>query len=122
MDKCEVEFAHHMAVTRIYESPRVTRPYTETQWQDVMALGDAVDKDLAAADVRLTMGGEPTFVAVNDRDAPEWNIDALGPTKRGFATELVQKLRQEYGRGGFLHFGQGKWDPGEQLPRWALNI
>ena len=122
MDKCEVEFAHHMAVTRIYESPRVTRPYTETQWQDVMALGDAVDKDLAAADVRLTMGGEPTFVAVNDRDAPEWNIDALGPTKRGFATELVQKLRQEYGRGGFLHFGQGKWYPGEQLPRWALNI
>ena len=122
MDKCEVEFAHHMAVTRIYESPRVTRPYTEQQWQDVMTLGDAVDQELAAGDVRLTMGGEPTFVAVNDRDAPEWNIDALGPTKRGFATELVQKLRQEYGQGGFLHFGQGKWYPGEQLPRWALNI
>jgi uncharacterized protein (DUF2126 family)/transglutaminase-like putative cysteine protease len=122
MDKCEVEFEHHMAVTRIYESPRVTKPYSEEQWADVMALGSAVDKELKAGDVRLTMGGEPTFVAVDDRDAPEWNIDALGPTKRGFATELVQKLRAEYGDGGFLHFGQGKWYPGEQLPRWALNI
>ncbi|MEI6734338.1 MAG: transglutaminase family protein [Comamonadaceae bacterium] len=122
MDKCEVSFGHHMAVTRVYESPRVTKPYSEEQWADVMALGDAVDQELAAGDVRLTMGGEPTFVAVDDRDAPEWNTDALGPTKRGFATELVQKLRTEYGTGGFLHFGQGKWYPGEQLPRWALNI
>ena len=122
MDKCEVTFAHHMAVTRIYESPRVTKPYTGEQWLDVMALGTAVDEELKAGDVRLTMGGEPTFVALEDRDAPEWNTDALGPTKRGFATELVQKLRAEYGEGGFLHFGQGKWYPGEQLPRWALNI
>ena len=122
IDDCEVTFAHHMAVTRIYESPRVTKPYTEEQWQDVMALGRAVDSELQAGDVRLTMGGEPTFVAVDDRDAPEWNTDALGPTKRGFATQLVQKLRAEYGQGGFLHFGQGKWYPGEQLPRWALNI
>ncbi|MEY2860423.1 MAG: hypothetical protein RL392_881, partial [Pseudomonadota bacterium] len=122
MDKCEVEFEHHMGVTRIYESPRVTKPYTTEQWADVMALGEVVDKELIAGDVRLTMGGEPTFVAVGDREAGEWNTDALGPTKRGFATELVHKLRNEYGQGGFLHFGQGKWYPGEQLPRWALNI
>ncbi len=122
VDESEVTFAHHMQVTRIYESPRVTKPYTEDQWADIMALGDAVDAELTAGDVRLTMGGEPTFVGVDDRDAPEWNTDALGPTKRGFATELVHKLRHEYGQGGFLHFGQGKWYPGEQLPRWALNI
>ena len=122
MDECEVEFSHHMQVTRIYESPRVTKPYTEEQWAEVMKLGSAVDAELQAGDVRLTMGGEPTFVAVSDRDAPEWNTDALGPTKRHFATALVHKLRKEYGEGGFLHFGQGKWYPGEQLPRWALNI
>jgi len=122
VDKSEVQFSHHMQVTRVYEAPRVTKPYTEEQWAAIMALGEAVDTDLRESDVRMTMGGEPTFVAVNDRDAPEWNTDALGPTKRGFATELVHKLRNEYGQGGFLHFGQGKWYPGEQLPRWALSI
>ncbi|MEY3991332.1 MAG: hypothetical protein RIS04_95 [Pseudomonadota bacterium] len=122
IDECEVEFGHEMKVTRIYESPRVTKPYTEEQWAQVLRLGEQVDQQLQAGDVRLTMGGEPTFVAVNDRDAPEWNTDALGPTKRGLATELVHKLRAEYGQGGFLHFGQGKWYPGEQLPRWALSI
>src|SRR5215207_2235604 len=122
VDDAEVEFAHHMVVTRIHESPRVTKPYTEEQWSQVLALGEAVDEELQAGDVRLTMGGEPTFVAVENRDAAEWNTDALGPTKRGFATALVHKLRAEYGQGGFLHFGQGKWYPGEQLPRWALSI
>ncbi len=122
VDESEVKFDHEMTVTRLYESPRVTKPYTPGQWADVMTLGAKVDQELLDGDVRLTMGGEPTFVAVNDRDAAEWNTDALGPTKRGFATELVKKLRDEYGKGGFLHFGQGKWYPGEQLPRWALNI
>ncbi len=122
IDECEVEFSHHMAVTRLLETPRVTKPYTDDQWQAVMALGQQVDRALTSGDVRLTMGGEPTFVAVDNRDAPEWNIDAMGPTKRGLATELVHKLRDHYGQGGFLHFGQGKWYPGEQLPRWALNI
>ncbi len=122
VDDAEVEFGHEMVVTRIHESPRVTKPYTDTQWAEILALGDAVDKRLVAGDVRLTMGGEPTYVATSDRDAPEWNTEALGPTKRGYATELVHKLRAEYGDGGFLHFGQGKWYPGEQLPRWALSI
>ena len=122
VDESEVEFDHLMEVTRLYESPRVTKPYTEEQWAEVMALGDRVDAELIEGDVRLTMGGEPTFVGVDDREAAEWNTEAMGPTKRGFATALVHKLRDEYGQGGFLHFGQGKWYPGEQLPRWALNI
>src|SRR6478609_3988107 len=122
VDDAEVDFGHEMKVTRIYESPRVTLPYTDEQWAEVLKLGEAVDKRLVDGDVRLTMGGEPTYVATSDRDAPEWNTDALGPTKRGYATELVHRLRDRYGRGGFLHFGQGKWYPGEQLPRWALSI
>ena len=122
VDESEVEFSHHMQITRIYESPRVTLPYTDGQWEAIVDLGHAVDEQLKAGDVRLTMGGEPTFVSVDDRDGAEWNTDALGPTKRGFATELVHRLRSQYGDGGFLHFGQGKWYPGEQLPRWALTI
>ncbi|RQZ70982.1 DUF2126 domain-containing protein [Burkholderia sp. Bp9004] len=122
IDECEVAFEHEMVVTRVYESPRVTKPYNESQWDAVRALGAQVDGALTAGDVRLTQGGEPTFVSIDDRDGAEWNTDALGPTKRGYATELVQRLRAEYGDGGFLHFGQGKWYPGEQLPRWALSI
>jgi uncharacterized protein (DUF2126 family) len=122
VDECEVDFSHTMKVTRIFESPRVTRPYTEEQWERIVAMGRQVDADLRDGDVRLTMGGEPTFVSIDDRDGAEWNTAALGPTKRGYANELVQRLREKYGRGGFLHFGQGKWYPGEQLPRWALSV
>nr|WP_315598266.1 transglutaminase family protein [uncultured Cupriavidus sp.] len=122
VDECEVQFEHHMSITRIYESPRVTKPYTDAQWTAIDAAGLSVDQQLKELDVRLTMGGEPTFVSARDRDGAEWNTDALGPTKRGLATELVHKLRARYGAGGFLHFGQGKWYPGEQLPRWALSI
>ncbi len=122
VDKAEVEFTHTMRVTRIFESPRVTLPYSEAQWQEILALGHAVDLRLASDDVRLTQGGEPTFVAVDDREGEEWNTAALGPKKRAYAIDLVQRLRAHYGRGGFLHFGQGKWYPGEQLPRWALSI
>jgi len=122
VDPSEVEFVHTMSVLRVHESARVTRPYTEDQWGEVLALGAQVDTQLQAMDVRLTQGGEPTFVSVLDREGAEWNTAALGPTKRGYANELVQKLRARYGEGGFLHFGQGKWYPGEQLPRWALSV
>ena len=93
MDEAEVAFSHEMKVTRIHESPRVTKPYNDEQWADVLKLGAQVDAQLVAEDVRLTMGGEPTFVATQDREGAEWNTDALGPTKRGLATELVHKLR-----------------------------
>ena len=122
VDDARVEFRHDMAVTRVHESPRVTLPYSDAQWADILQLGDAVDLQLQADDVRLTMGGEPTFVGIDDRDGPEWNTAALGPTKRVFALDLLHRLKARYGPNGLLHLGQGKWYPGEQLPRWALSL
>ncbi len=121
VEKSEVEFKHTMKVTRTFESPRVTLPYTPSQWSPIDALGEQVDARLNEMDVRLTQGGEPTFVAVENRDAGEWNVDALGPTKRTYALRLLPKLVERYGANGFVHFGQGKWYPGEPLPRWALS-
>jgi uncharacterized protein (DUF2126 family) len=122
VDEAQVEFAHDMQVTRVLESPRVTKPYTEQEWARIVASGDQVDQRLTAGDVRLTMGGEPTFVAEADRDAPEWNTEAMGPTKRQYGLALLERLAQRYAQGAFIHLGQGKWYPGEQLPRWALSV
>jgi len=121
VDKSEVEFKFLNEVTRIHEDPRVTLPYTEDQWAAVMALGERVDAELATNDVRLTMGGEPTFVSIDDMDGAEWNTAALGPHKRERAEVLLRRLWGHFSPGGVLHHGQGKWYPGEPLPRWALS-
>jgi len=120
-DVCAVDFAFAMKVSRVHEDPRVTKPYSEAQWAAVDALGLRVDADLAAHDVRLTQGGEPTFVSIDDMDGAEWNVAALGAKKRELAEALLRRLKKRFAVGGFLHFGQGKWYPGEPLPRWALS-
>ncbi|MCC6538882.1 MAG: transglutaminase family protein, partial [Bryobacterales bacterium] len=122
VEQCEVEFAHEMKVTRIHEDPRVTLPYSDDQWSRIEALGHQVDAALTAQDVRLTMGGEPTFVSIDDMDGEQWNTAALGHDKRVRAEDLLDRLRVRYAEGGLLHYGQGKWYPGEPLPRWALAI
>ena len=121
VDKSEVEFRFVNEVTRIHEDPRVTLPYSDQQWAAAMALGERVDAELKANDVRLTMGGEPTFVSIDDMDAAEWNTAALGQHKRERAEDLLRRLRERFSPGGVLHYGQGKWYPGEPLPRWALS-
>jgi uncharacterized protein (DUF2126 family) len=121
VDPCEVEFAHEMTITRIAEDPRVTLPYSPEQWSRIEALGDRVDADLREGDVRLTMGGEPTFVSIDDMDGAQWNTEALGVEKRVAAERLLDRLRERLASGGLLHYGLGKWYPGEQLPRWALT-
>jgi uncharacterized protein (DUF2126 family)/transglutaminase-like putative cysteine protease len=120
--ECKTTFRHDMRVTRIKETARVTKPYTEEQWQAIDAFGRNVDAELKANDVRLTIGGEPTFVSVDDPDSAEWNTAATGPTKRKLAANLIERLKARFAPNGLLHFGQGKWYPGEQLPRWAFSL
>lgn len=118
--EAKVTFDFDMQLKRIHESPRVTKPYSDAQWQAILDLGDKVDERLKRSDVRLTMGGEPTFVSVSDMEAGEWMNEAVGPTKRRYAEDLVRRLTARFAPGGLMHFGQGKWYPGEQLPRWAF--
>ncbi len=120
VDPCESRFVHEMKVTRVYESPRVTKPYTEVQWMEIETLGHRVDAELQSNDVRLTMGGEPTFISIDNMDGAEWNFTAVGPEKRKLSGELIRRLKTRFAPGGLLHYGQGKWYPGESLPRWAF--
>lgn len=122
VEKVETEFEFEMHVTRIVDVPRITKPYTDEQWERIVALGHEVDRALSRSDMRLTMGGEPTFVSADLPDAPEWNTEALGPSKLAVADRLSRRLHELWARGGLLHHGQGKWYPGEQLPRWAISV
>jgi uncharacterized protein (DUF2126 family)/transglutaminase-like putative cysteine protease len=122
VEPCEVTFSYDMSVKRLAERPRVTAPFSDEAWTALDALGEKVDADLVAHDVRLTMGGEPTFVSIDDYQSAEWNTAALGPKKRVCADDLIRRLRDRFAPGGLLHYGQGKWYPGEPIPRWAFSL
>ena len=121
-EKAEVTFSFDMSVKRIDEPPRVTRPLSPQQWAEIDRAGQAVEAKIQAQDMRLTMGGEPTFVSAIDRDGAEWTTEAVGPTKRLYADRLIRRLRDRFAPHGVLHHGQGKWYPGEPLPRWAYSL
>ncbi|MEI8606786.1 transglutaminase family protein [Pseudoalteromonas sp. B160] len=118
IDKCESEFSFYNKVTRVHEDPRVTKPYSETQWAAINRLGQQVDDVYVKEGVHLTMGGEPTFISIDDMEHPQWNTEADGKEKRVLAQSLFIAMNKAYTKGGFTHYGQGKWYPGESLPRW----
>ncbi|MEL7119443.1 MAG: transglutaminase family protein, partial [Bacteroidota bacterium] len=121
-EKTTVEFDFFNKVDRIYESPRVTKPYTPSQMKAIHQLGEKVDRILEETDARLTMGGEPTFISAADMESEQWNSDADGTDKRKLALKLSHKLSDAFGNGTFIHFGQGKWYPGEPIPRWQYAL
>jgi uncharacterized protein (DUF2126 family)/transglutaminase-like putative cysteine protease len=120
-DELDEKFSHAMSVQRIEDRPRPTKPFSDEQWESLVACGDQIERALVAGDVRLTMGGEPTFVSIDEPDGEEWNTAALGATKRKYADALLHRLAKRFAPGGLLHHGQGKWYPGEPLPRWAFS-
>ena len=121
-EPCETTLEFSNVVTRVHEDPRVTLPYTDATWVAIDALGRRVDERLAAADVRLTVGGEPTFVSIDNQVDPEWLTDADGPHKRQRASALAARLKQVWAPQGLVQRGQGKWYPGEPLPRWQITL
>ena len=121
VERANVDFRYSIAIRRLNDAPRTSKPFTEEDWAQVEMVARRVDADLKAQDVRLTMGGEPTFVGIDEPESPQWNIDALGPMKRSRGLDLIQCLREKMAPGALLHYGQGKWYPGEPLPRWALS-
>ena len=105
VEAANVEFSFAMKIDRVDEKPRVTFPFSDAHWNALDALGDRVEADLNAQDVRLTMGGEPTFVSIDDYQTAEWNTAAVGPTKRILADQLIRRLRDRFAPGGLIHHG-----------------
>ncbi|MCV7149039.1 DUF2126 domain-containing protein [Mycobacterium riyadhense] len=121
-DPCECVLEFSNTVTRVHEDPRVTLPYTDTAWRTICEVGRRVDERLTAGDVRLTVGGEPTFVSVDNQVDKEWRTAADGPHKRRLASDLATRLRAQWAPQGLIQRGQGRWYPGEPLPRWQIAL
>ena len=121
VEPANVDFSFALTIERLDAAASLAQPFTEPQWQQVRELAYAVDRDLEASDARLTMGGEPTFVGIDEAESLQWNFDALGTLKRTLGLKLIRALRARTAPGALLHLGQGKWYPNEPLPRWAFH-
>jgi transglutaminase-like putative cysteine protease len=109
-------------VTRLGHEVRPTAPFTEAEWEALVAAGARTDASLRAQGITLTIGGEPTFNSRLHPERPEWNGDALGPTKWSQGLALARAIQARIQPGGAMLLRQGKSYPGESLPRWALEL
>ena len=121
VEAAKVDFAYSISIRRLDDGLQPSKSLTDEDWAQVQHVAHNVDSDLDSQNVRLTMGGEPTFVGIDETESAQWNIDALGPMKRTRGLALIRCLREKLAPGGLLHYGQGKWYPSEPLPRWALS-
>jgi uncharacterized protein (DUF2126 family)/transglutaminase-like putative cysteine protease len=115
-----MEFAN--SVKRVQQDARTTLPYAPAQIDSIQALGEAVDGRLEGAGLELTMGGEPTFVSSDDMTSAQWTVAADGPEKRQLANRLAAALADRFAKGGLVQRSEGKWYPGEPLPRWQIGL
>ncbi|HQR30684.1 MAG TPA: transglutaminase family protein, partial [Anaeromyxobacteraceae bacterium] len=115
-------FGFEMRVGRLGHEARPTTPYPEETWAALLEASDRADAALAGEGLTLTVGGEPTFNSRTHPEAPEWRGEALGPTKWEQGQALAAELRDRLAPGGAILRREGKWYPGESLPRWALDV
>lgn len=120
LGECKSTLHHEMHISRVHEAPRPTKPYSQKQWEAIDQLGLRVDADLKAQNVQLTMGGEPTFVSLDDKEDKAWHYAALSENKKDLGKKLASRLREKLTPKGVMMITQGKWYPGEILPRWAI--
>lgn len=116
------DVSFEMKVGRLGHEARPTAPYTEEVWQELLAAGARTDVALDALGLTLTAGGEPTFNSREHPDAPEWNGEAVGPTKWTQGVRLMRELKKRLCPGAATLLRMGKAYPGESLPRWTLDL
>ncbi len=85
------------------------------------AAADWANEVFTEAGIKLTLGGEPTYLPLKPEGA-EWSHSAVGPTKLGYARAMAEQLLAGRMKGGACFFSPGKQYPGEVNPRWALRL
>jgi uncharacterized protein (DUF2126 family) len=121
VEPCESRLFFEMSLQRLHEDYRVTKPYLPDEWEAIDRYGQSLDTQMDNLGIRLTFGGEPTFVNLAQQELEEWQTAALGEDKYHKAIQLRTILAKQIEPHGLFRSGQGKWYGNEALPRWSLD-